>query len=249
MRTFKTVLAFFFLATAASAAVHEIASMKEVLPYLTNETFLIYDLDNTLIEPVQSYGSDQWFEGMVAKLGTQGKSEAEAVDEILPLWVKIQKVILSKTVEPSTSEVFSKSRGASKYLMAMTSRPVELQDTTRAQLKGLGIRFSMVTPAGSSFDTKVDGGTSAYRDGIYFLGAHKNKGHGLVAFLEKTQLKPKRIVFVDDKVRHVTSVNASLKDSGIEHEELRYGAADAKVKAFRMDVADEEAKQYKNLIR
>lgn len=245
----KIVFLLLGLAAYAEAAVTEIKSMREILPHVTNETLLVFDLDNTLIEPAESYGSDQWFEAMVDALGKKGKPEPAAVDEILPLWVKIQKVILMKSCEPTTAEVFSQARGLAKSVMAMTARPVELMDTTRAQLKGVGIRFAMTTPAGESFETSVDGGTSAFRNGIYFLGAHKNKGHGLVAFLEKTKLAPKRIVFVDDKVRHVNAVNTSLAPFPLQHEEFRYGAVDEKVKAFRMDRADEEAKKYRNLIK
>ncbi len=243
-----SLFAFWFLCPLW-AGVHEIQSLKEVLPYVTPETFLIFDLDNTLMEPTQSFGSDQWFEAKVAQKRKQGMSEEEAVPEILKTWVRIQKVTLVRPVEEITALVFAQARSHAKMVMALTARPVDLAETTGAQLKGMGIDFSTSAPVPTPMEMNVQNGRSTYRRGIFFLGENKNKGIGLLRFLEETKLQPKRIVFVDDKERHVKALEASLKDSKIAYEGLRYAGADAHVKAFRMDVAEEEAKRFGDLIK
>ena len=39
----------------------EISDMSDISEAITGDTLLIYDLDNTVYEPVGNYGSDQWF--------------------------------------------------------------------------------------------------------------------------------------------------------------------------------------------
>jgi len=231
-----------FLSFPAWGKIQEIRTLKEILPAIDAETLLIFDLDNTLVEPVQSFGSDQWYEAAVQENEKKGMSRDAAIDRTLERWVKIQKITLVKAVEPSSPEVFSQARRKAKAVMAMTARPADLAESTTAQLKGLGIDFS---PSNERVDIE---GKGLYRRGILFLGAKANKGAGLTAFLKVTEMKPKKIVFVDDKSRHVESVEAALKGTGIEYVGFRYGAADERVKAFRMEQANEEAKKFGSLV-
>ena len=46
--------------STAHAQVVEVATMQETLYAITAKTLVIYDLDNTLIRPSQTLGSDQW---------------------------------------------------------------------------------------------------------------------------------------------------------------------------------------------
>lgn len=241
-------LLFLLLATPAWAGIHEITSIKEILPHVNAETFLVFDLDNTLIEPVQSYGSDQWFEAMVERFKKQGKTEAEAIEAAVIPWVKIQKVTLVRAIEPTTSEVFAKARTQAKAVMALTARPGELAESTGAQLKGVGINFATSSPVASSLDIGVENEIGKFRRGIFYIGAGKNKGRALMQFFEVSKWRPNRVVFVDDKPHHVKDVEKVLTGTGIEFDGFRYGATDAKVKAFRMDVAEQEAKKFKGLI-
>ena len=45
-------------------------------------------------------------------------------------------------------------------------------------------------------------------------------------------MKPAKIVFADDKPHHAKNVDAALTAAGIPSVSFRYGATDAKVRAF-----------------
>ncbi len=56
--------------------------------------------------------------------------------------------------------------------------------------------------------------------------------------LEILSLKPKHIVFINDKLTHVRDVEGSVELSGIEFTGLRYTFSDERVQNFRQDIAE-----------
>ena len=46
---------------AVNAEIRETKFMQEVMSAIDSETLAIFDIDNTLIEPIGNMGSDQWF--------------------------------------------------------------------------------------------------------------------------------------------------------------------------------------------
>lgn len=62
-----------------------------------------------------------------------------------------------------------------------------------------------------------------YDRGILFGNSTKSdKGEVLCAFLEKVQIYPQKIVFVDDSKRNVQTVASALKHKGIDHPCIHY---------------------------
>ena len=64
-----------------------------------------------------------------------------------------------------------------------------------------------------------------------------DKGKYLVEFLRQARLDVKRILFVDDKIKNVESVESSLSQTNFQHTSFRYGAADPRVKSFDTRIA------------
>ena len=75
---------------------------------------------------------------------------------------------------------------------------------------------------------------------MLFVGEGVDKGRLLVEFLQHIGLRPERVVFADDKPHHARNVDAALAAAGIPAVAFRYGAADARVRAFN-EVMDEAA--------
>jgi FMN phosphatase YigB (HAD superfamily) len=71
-----------------------------------------------------------------------------------------------------------------------------------------------------------------FRSGVLFVGETNDKGKLLLELLRRLGLRPSRIVFIDDKVKNVRSVDQALRQAKIPSMVFRYGAADARVKAF-----------------
>ena len=126
--------------------------------------------------------------------------------------------------------------------MAMTARTLDIAEKTAQQLHSVGIDLSQNTVLKTdlliekkALESEDD---AKYTKGILFVGESNNKGKVLAHFLRINKLSPKKIVFVDDKVKHVNNVGIALQELKIPYFGFRYGAVDDKVKQFNQVMAD-----------
>lgn len=244
--------------------VKETNSMTEALSGVDSGTLVIFDIDNTIIETVQTVASDQWEEYLHKKyrqeLEKTGMSpqaaEKTSKQRSFSEWKQAQKLTEVKPVEPTTPDLIGRLQKKGITVMGLTARPVDMSPTTLKQLAS--VQVDMGRTGIHKSDVKVDDADevdfrSQYVGGILFVG-HQKKGPTLVKFLmDKIHYSPKRIVFIDDKKRNVDSVEQALVDlkkriPGLEHISYRYGAADATVAAFRPDIAELQFKHISNLL-
>ncbi len=205
-------LAVLLPALGARAEVREIKSMTEIVSEVRPTTLLVFDLDNTLVEPEGNIGSDQWYDYIVMALRRDGLEPEAAEKEANALWTRMLGVVKVKPVEELTPLLLRAQQKRGLKILALTARGPEDAPATFAQLKAIG----------------VDLAPSA----VIFVG-DGDKGEALLTFLDKIKLRPTRVVFVDDKLRHAKAVDAALTAAGIPCVAFRYGAADEKVRAFK----------------
>jgi hypothetical protein len=62
--------------------------------------------------------------------------------------------------------------------------------------------------------------------------------------MKESKLYPERAIFVDDKVKNVTDVEAALSRASFPHISFRYGAADPRVASFDRNLAELEWTYY-----
>ena len=225
-----------FISVFSRAEVQETAQMSEALSAVDAKTLLVFDLDNTIIEPVQTLGSDQWFEAQVKHyVVVEHLDPDRAIHKAIILWSKIQQVSGVQPVEKNTPFLIKEKQEQGIRVMGLTARPQELSTRTREQLKSIGVDLSLT--AVSTKDFAVQGVSDAkFTRGITFVGTN-NKGKVLAALLKQLDLVPAKVVFVDDKEKHVKSVDVALKELGIKYLGFRYGAADEKVKRYETEFA------------
>ena len=73
-------------------------------------------------------------------------------------------------------------------------------------------------------------GKRLFSKGVLFAGGAP-KGQVLRTFLKKVGFRPKRVIFFDDKMKNVKSVNKAMKKWGVDVTAVRYhGAAKRAVK-------------------
>lgn len=77
----------------AAAEIRESLTMAAVDSLATPGTLVVFDIDNTLIEPTVTLGSDQWFYWYVAELEAAGRTARRAVDEANDVWNRVQSAI------------------------------------------------------------------------------------------------------------------------------------------------------------
>ncbi len=64
----RVLCAIALMGTSSFAKVVEVSKMASIKDAVRPGTVLVFDIDNTLVEASQMYGSDQWFEHLVPKL-------------------------------------------------------------------------------------------------------------------------------------------------------------------------------------
>ena len=219
------------LASNVRADVREISTMAEIRSELTPTTLLVFDIDNTLIEPIGNIGSDQWYYYLVKAIARDEKTlTADAAEtKAGDLWTKTIKTVAVQPVEAITPALIREQQKRGLKIMALTARGIEDAEATFRQLKDIGVDLTATAPRKEDLATEQKG---LYSRGVFFVGEGPDKGKTLVAFLKKIGLRPAKIVFADDKPHHAKNVDAALTAAGIPSVSFRYGAADAKVRAF-----------------
>lgn len=224
-----------FLCSNLFATIIQSKKMAEILPKVTPETIVIFDIDNTLLESAQMLGSDMWFEHRIHEYLNLGNPPEEAVSKASRDWTEVSESAKVQLIEKETPPLIEKLQRQGIPTMALTARKLSLMERSLGQLEENGISLKEKTLSSESVSVK-DADDALFQKGIFTVGTN-NKGKILVALFKKLNLTPKRIVFVDDKQKNVENVDAALTEAGIEIFAFRYGAADKKVKAFEPKLA------------
>ncbi len=219
-----------------SATIIESKTIQDVEKYRSEGTLIIYDLDNTLIEPVQLLGSDQWFYYRLNQLIEKLSDKEKALRKALSEWIAAQTVSKIKIVEEGTAEMIASQQAEGVKLMGLTTRDGLMAHCTLLQLEDLGIDLAKGTFQKENlyFDSEK---TNFFTGGVLFTsGSHK--GRALRKFLALVGYEPKRVLFINDKYQNLKEVADVCYEEGIEFLGLRYGYLDQKIAQFNADIAE-----------
>jgi hypothetical protein len=200
---------------SAQAELREAANIAEALSDVRAGDLVVFDIDNTILEPVQTLGSDQWFEYRVGIHKSQGESDEQAIRGAIVEWLPVQKATSVQLVEDSTAERIKVLQDKGITVLALTARPDELRPATLSQLESVGVNIEVI---------------------LFAFG--KNKGQVLREYLQTIGLVPERLLFVDDKPKNVNNMDAEFLQDDFKNINFRYGAADSKVRAFSSKIAE-----------
>lgn len=229
-------VALLFQTLQSDAKIVEIMNMSQILQSITRDTLVVFDLDNTIMEPTQTLGSDQWGTNQIARFVAKGLSEYDAKNQGVGQFAQVQLKTNVQVVETITPKLIQHLQKNNVQVIGLTARPLNLTMRSAQQLQSLGVNLATTAPALTQiFSTRHP---SAYFQGILVVGPHNNKGEVLMGFMNASQVKASRIIFVDDKLSNVKNVNDALEKQNRPHVEFRYGAADAKVAAFNTNIGD-----------
>lgn len=245
----RTVVSLFLVSAALLAGcaggpppaegVVEESRMARVLDEIRPGTLVVLDIDNTLLAPDGHLGSDEWYDWLYEQGLRRGLSKHEAADRADAAFNRRQASVTVHAVDPATPAVLAKLRSDGVPFFMLTSRSTGVRDITVRQLAALRVEAGgAMTDAMAAKAVAALGHGSAWRDGVFFIGeGGLTKGEALLRIFDATGLRPERVVFVDDKSRNTTTVDASLASRGISHVCLRFSHKDAGVAAFRQDMA------------
>lgn len=245
MRTFLFVC---LLATSfLQAKIVEVAVMTELFDHITPDTLIVFDIDNTIMEPVQELGSDQWFCNRIQEYKSWGLSKEESLEKALREWTAIQSITRVKLVEPGTDRIVMQLQTQKYTVMGLTTRGLGISTRTIEQLATLSVDLSKTPPCHEEFHFMNAPQGVLFRGGVLFT-AGTHKGRAFAAFLEKTGYQPKRVVFINDKLSDLVPVEETCDSLGIPFVGLRYNYTDAKVKHFRKHIADVQLQHFGHII-
>ncbi len=231
----------------ASKFVTETNDISHALSYAAEGTLFVFDLDNTLIETPQHLGSDQWFSHQLQHVIDKGHTLNEALELIIPKWLAIQNKTEMHLVDSCVPDLLKNIHQSSLSMIALTKRSPELAPRTLEQLIPLKIDFSQTSKvAGPIVFTELK--DSLYQDGVIFVATGVEKGPVLSAFIKKMETRPKKIVFIDDKMSHIQNVAMAMESIHIPFIGIRYGGTDEKVKSFDPKVADIQWEYFEKIL-
>lgn len=216
----------------------ETTDIFEINNHLDEGTLLVYDLDNTLIEPVQMLGSDQWFYHRWMQLKNELPCQERALARALSEWMAIQSFTGVKEVQPGTSKLIKEQQAKRVPMIGLTTRDIFLAACTVGQLGSLGIDLSETAPHDKEFYFLNDCGKSVlFKKGVLFT-SNSHKGKAFMKFLQEAKWSPKKVVFINDKKTHLAQLEESCEEAAIAFVGLRYGFLDEKVASFDTTIAD-----------
>ncbi len=219
----KTIYLFLvFLPTLIQGVILESDRIDVLLQHADNETLVVLDLNDTLMSTVEYVGSDTWAAKEIAtEMDQSGKSKSQVYDTFIPIWHRILLGCTVKPVEEKTPEVITSLQKNGISVVGLTARYIEMAYPTIESLKSIGIDLSVGHWGG--IDIEIEGGFAAkYIEGIIFSGLKNAKGDTLVRFFRQQGIQPVKVVYADDKLKHVHSVHTALEQMGIECIAIHY---------------------------
>ncbi len=217
------------------------SSIAEVNPHLTANCLFVSDFDNTLFECVdENHGSDQWFsEGINHLIKKENFTPNLAVEKMIQNFEIAHETALMRPVEKETIPLLQTLTKKSIKTVILTSRHIitqtqrELNNIQDATVSSVSFSpFHMGTQKIVTFELTKE--KAVYQEGILYCG-NNDKGEALTTLLKHLNLKPAKIIFIDDKEKHVTSVERAAKSLNIPFIGLRYTYLDKKINLYKFD--------------
>ncbi|MBS0625090.1 MAG: DUF2608 domain-containing protein [Verrucomicrobia bacterium] len=223
---------FVFIIAALHGEILETAHFKDLSQHASSSTLIVLDIDDTLLVPTQTLGTDVWFLYQLDK----NSSAPDPLDKTLAQWEAIRHLTEMKIVEEGSDKIVSELQSKSIRVMGLTTQGIALATRTVKQLLSHNIDLSKTAP-NKEDHYFLNGHGVLYRNGILFTGGSP-KGPALAKLLDRLGYRPEKIVFINDKKSHLLDVAKTMETIGIPFTGLRYSYSDARVASFRPEIAE-----------
>lgn len=219
------------------AIIVEAKNFKEITNYIYPETLFLLDIDDTLLIPVQTLGTDAWFLSRLNYHLQMGNEYPLALDKSLAEWEAVRHLTDVKIVEDGTDHIIDEMQKNNIAIMGLTTQGLALATRTIVQLASLSIDLSKTAPY--SQDCYFINGKQGvlYRQGILFTSG-TSKGEALIKLLDLIDYHPKHIVFINDKKTHLEDIEKSVELTNMTFTGLRYSYSDQRVANFQCEIAE-----------
>ncbi len=241
-KKYYLILSMLTILNSISADIIESNTLEAVLDYIsTRNVLVIFDIDNTIARPITELGSDEWFCDLVNKRMEEGHDYITAVYYALPATFYAQFNIPLEATEEMASSLITYLKDQQIPVMALTTRSLFVAERTMEQLEDIGIAF--LVPHISQEDLVLQmPHPCLYRESILF-GGNNDKGEALITFFHWMNYYPDAVIFIDDKLKHLSAVEKVLKHYNIPFIGIRYSGCDDLIKNFDPAIAETQWQQ------
>ena len=222
--------------------IDRIENFVQVLDVISFDTWLVLDLDNTVMEPIDALGGDQWFYSLMKFCSQPGVNKDVLFISAITLYNAVQEHIKIKPVEVQTAYLIRALQDIGIPVIALTARSVCIKNETNRQLADIGIDFE-IDPIIVRKHTRAKL-KHMYHEGIIYCDG-KNKGEALGHFFKSCRITPQHVVMLDDKQSHLENVAFVMKQMKIRFHGLRYSFLDDQLHQFDHQAANKQLRSLK----
>jgi hypothetical protein len=240
----KSIALYLLLCTTITsyAQIIESDKLSIILDYIdTSNTLVVFDIDNTIAHPTEELGSDEWSCHWVNQKMAMGYDEVSSVYYSHPIYFYVQFNILLQPTEPIVPALIAYLIDNGIATMALTARSLFIAERTLEQLKKINITFFLpgISPDDLILPTQR---LCFYKNGIIFTDG-SDKGECLQQFFAIMGYYPEKVIFVDDKMKHILAVEKVVEELNIAFCGIRYSGCDEKVKNFDPAKAEQQYRE------
>lgn len=230
----RSIFSILFLLDVAIgwARVIETTEIKDILPSVEAFTLVLFDVDDTLLDSTMSLNSGRWIKYYHQTTPSLCPDQQSLLDCLKSY---VTKHIPVKTVEVRTPEIvkeLQKREGVSVFALTARSALAMEKDESLSlpQLRSLGFDFEQTKAS-----DELAALPSFYR-GIIFTSGNW-KGKHLQQIMEQAHVCPNKVVFIDDKLEQVQSVDSAMQEWGIPCDAFWYRRAEKEHPQFELRIA------------
>jgi hypothetical protein len=194
------------------AEIIQINRMEQILPYIDETTWVLFDIDDTLYESKLQVGRSRWFFHEVEKRIADGQDYESAIKECYPDWIRCQEICPIRPPEPDIPSIVQKVQQSAGAVFGLTARAPPICSTTLKQLARIGIDFTFSAPACPKLETKPP---TLWNGGVLFITDFNRKGDVFRKWLEMSSILPSKIVLIDDGKNHLIYMEKQMFELGI----------------------------------
>ncbi|MFY9589611.1 DUF2608 domain-containing protein [Rickettsia endosymbiont of Halotydeus destructor] len=234
MKLFKIIfLSLICLANNCFAKIIPTNDFKVIEEYVNKadkDTLVIFDVDDVLMMPTDEFA----FTAPVRRELTKKLKEKYSEDELKYLFTPIFKIRTVQLVASGMPDLIKDLEQRKIPTIALTGwwtgkygHITKMEDFRFDGLKQVNISFINTSPFKEDMifpEFKNKDGVPMLKSGV-ILTASADKGLVLKAALEKSNLHFKKIVFIDDNLKFLESVEKICLELNIDFQGIHYGAA------------------------
>ncbi len=233
----KIILNIIFLCLSfvsfAHAKIIETDHFEDILSEIDQNTLVLIDIDDTLINTTSMLGNTSWWNYFVSKILNAHLPLEKVRPQINEVIQKILQRIPMELVETDSADIIKKLQLQGTLALALTGRSRKsdyIKDAdlcTHEHLAQVGIDFTQ-TAIPKHMKDKV---CHFFSYGIIFTD-YQDKGPFLKDFIGTMGFYPEKIVFIDDQLNQIKSVENAMASLRIPTVGFRYGRLDNLHKQF-----------------